>query len=216
MSMMMVPSLAPGARTLPIGLRDPRGSANGWHRLHGNMAPMTEHPIPVDPRIALSGLGITCDENGVCTLDATDYSNTGGYVDTSTLVGVGPLAPGETYDPGSLAAILAAANTSNPSAPVVITTANPDGSTSTQSMTPAQLTALINSSSASLSKILAITQGGSVLANGSIIGSQQAAQLAAAQSSLGITSAGVAGLFSNPMVVIGGLGLVLILMMGRK
>ena len=194
MSMMMVPSLAPGARTLPIGLRDPRGAANGWHRLHGNMAPMTEYPV--DPRIALSGLGITCDENGVCTLDPTDLANTGGYVDPSTI----QLSQIPTESPY----------------PVVLTTANPDGSTSTQSMSPAQLAALINSSSASLSKILAITQGGSVLANGSIIGSQQAAQLAAAQSSLGITSAGVAGLFSNPMVVIGGLGLVLILMMGRK
>lgn len=194
MSMMYTPSLAPGARTLPIGLRDFRGDSDGFYRLQGNMAPLTERP---DPRIALSGLGITCDENGVCTLDAGDYDNGGGYVDPSTVLPQLSQIPTESPYP------------------VIITSANPDGSTSTQSMTAAQLAALINSSSASLSKVLAITQGGSVLANGSIIGSSAAAQLAAAQSTLGISAAGLTGLFSNPIVLIGGLA-VLVLMMSRK
>jgi hypothetical protein len=209
MSMISTPSLAPGARTLPIGLRVPEGNAYGWHRLHGNMAPLTEHPI-YDPRVSLSG--ITCDENGVCQSDGID---SGGYVDTSTLVGVGPLAPGENYDPGSLAAILAASSAANPGAPVVVTSAGPNGTIQSQSMTPAQLTALINAGSTSLQKVIALTQGGSVLANGSIIGSQQAAQLAAAQSGLNITSAGLTGMLSSPMLPIAIMGIVAVMLLKK-
>ena len=43
---MDVPSLAPGARTLPAELRTPqhipRGNAWGWHRLHENLTPVTD------------------------------------------------------------------------------------------------------------------------------------------------------------------------------
>lgn len=173
-----VPSLAPGARTLPIGLRDHHVDRNGWARLRGNMAPLTEHPINIDPRIALSGVGEFCDDSGICYPDVTG----GTYLDPSTF-DVGQIPTESPY-------------------PVVLTTADPSGNVTSQSMTPAQLTALINAGSISLQRILAITQGGSVLANGSIIGSQQAAQLAAAQSGLSITSQGLTGLLSSPMVPI--------------
>ena len=73
MSMMHVPSLEPGARTLPIGLRDPHGNAHGWHRLHGNLAPVTEMPSHIDvinPGVA--GLGYY-DANGVWQPDESPY-----------------------------------------------------------------------------------------------------------------------------------------------
>lgn len=193
MSMMTVPSLAPGARTLPDGLRN-FGHRNGAQRLYGNMAPLTEAP---DPRISL----------GDCVDDIdTDTGMACGFVDASTL---GLCFPGGVDANGNT---VVSCGSGNSTAPVVITTQNSDGSTSSQSMTPAQLTALINAGSSSLTKILAITQGGSVLANGSIIGSQQAAQLAAAQSALNISTAGLAGVLSNPLVLIGGLAFAVLLM----
>ncbi len=62
MSMMTVPSLAPGARTLPGELRVPGGNAYGWHRLHQNLAPLAEPPT-------LAGLGEFCDDSGICYPD---------------------------------------------------------------------------------------------------------------------------------------------------
>lgn len=198
MSMMYTPSLAPGARTLPVGLRDFRGNFDGFHRLYGNMAPLTEAP---DPRISLSGLGDCAIDPSTGLLSdlvtGAACTDTTGYLDPTTVLPQLSQIPTESPYP------------------VVITTANTDGSTSTQSMTPAQLTALINAGSSSLQRILAITQGGSVLANGSIIGSSQAAALAAQQSALNISTAGLAGVLSNPVVLIGGLA-VLVLMMSRK
>lgn len=195
MSMMTVPSLAPGARTLPGELRVPNGNAYGWHRLHNNLAPLTEPPthIPVDPRIALSGLGEFCDDSGIC------------YPDTT----------GGTYlDPTAVLPQLSQIPTESPY-PVVISSADANGNITTQSMSPAQLTALINAGSNSLQRILAITQGGSVLANGSIIGSQQAAALAANQAALNVSTAGLSGVLSNPIFLIGGLAVVALLMSRR-
>lgn len=200
MSMMTVPSLAPGARTLPGELRVPHGEAYGWHRLHQNLAPLTEPPthlIPVDPRITLSGLGDCVDDMGNSVPCATDG---GGYVDPATLQNVIdqlPVGPSGLYGP------------------VTIYTQDSGGNTTSQSMTPAQLTALINAGSSSLQRVLAITQGGSVLANGSIIGSQQAAALAANQAALNVSTAGLSGVLSNPIVLIGGLA-VIALVLSRK
>lgn len=186
MSMMYTPTMEAGARTLPINLRDPRAGSHGLYRLHGNMAPVTEHPIN------LSGLGMFCDDTGLCTLDSTD---TGGYVDPSTI----QLSQIPTESPY----------------PVVVSTEGPGGLVQSQSMTPAQLTALINAGSTSLQRILAITQGGSVLANGSIIGSQGAAQLAAAQSGLQISTQGLSGVLSNPLVLLGGLGIIALVLLKK-
>lgn len=192
MSMMNVPSLAPGARTLPIGLRNFRGNHDGFHRLHGNMAPLTERP---DPRIALSGVGEFCDDSGICYPDSAG----GTYLDPSTI----DLSQIPTESPY----------------PVVMTTADANGNISSQSMTPAQLTALINAGSSSLQRILAITQGGSVLANGSIIGSQQAAQIAAAQvpyGSLNVSTAGLSGILSSPVVLLAGAALLAVVLLKGK
>lgn len=184
MSMMYTPTMDAGARTLPINLRDSRAAHHGLYRLHGNMAPVTEHPIN------LSGLGMFCDDTGLCTLDSTD---TGGYVDLSQISQIPTESP---Y-------------------PVVVSTEGPGGLVQSQSMTPAQLTALINAGSASIQRILAITQGGSVLANGSIIGSQGAAQLAAAQSGLQISTQGLSGVLSNPLVLLGGLGIIALVLLKK-
>lgn len=194
MSMMNVPSLAPGARTLPGELRTPNGNAYGWNRLHQNLAPLTEPPthIPVDPRIALSGLGEFCDDSGICYPD-------GGYVD-----------PG-TFDVGQIP-------TESPW-PVVVTTQTPSGGQQSTSMTPAQLTALINAGSQSIQRILAITQGGTVLANGSIIGSQGAAQIAASQvpyGSLNVSGAGISGILSSPVVLLAGAALLAVVVLKGK
>jgi len=190
MPMISTPSLSPGARTLPHDLRIPHGNAYGWYRLHSNVAPVSEPPT-----YGVSGLGgITCDENGVCTFDSGGDPG-GGYVDPSWIQ-TSQIPTESPY-------------------PVVMTSVDPSGQIQTQSMTPAQLTALINAGSASLQKIIALTQGGSVLANGSIIGSQQAAQLAAAQSGLSITSGGLSGMLSNPIILIGGLA-VIALILTRK
>ncbi len=181
MSMMTVPSLAPGARTLPGELRVPGGNAWGWHRLHQNLAPLTEPPT-IDPRIALSGLGEFCDDSGICYPDVSG----GSYLDPGTIqntIDQLPVGPQGVY-----------------TGPLVVYSATPTGGTTSQSMTPAQLTALINAGSNDLTRVLAITQGGSVLANGSIIGSQQAAALAANQAALNVSTAGLSGLLSSPMV----------------
>lgn len=193
MSMMYTPTLAPGARTLPINLRDHRAGSHGAYRLHGNMAPVTEHPL--NPMAGgMAGLGEFCDDSGICYPDVTG----GTYLDPTTIqstIDQLPVGPSGVY-----------------TGPIIVSTADPSGNITSQSMTPAQITALINAGSTSLQRVLAITQGGSVLANGSIIGSQQAAQLAAAQSGLNISTAGLSGLFSNPVVLLGGLALVVVLM----
>ncbi len=204
MPMMTVPSLAPGARTLPGNLRVPEGHAYGWHRLHQNLAPLTEPPIPVDPRIALSGLGdCAVDPSTGMLTDITTgaaCTDTTGYIDPTTLqntINQLPVGPSGLYQP------------------VTVYSANPDGSTTQQSMTPAQLTALINAGSSSLTRVLAIAQGGTVLANGTTIGSPQAAALAAQQSALNLSTAGLSGVLSNPIVLIGGLAVVALLMSRR-
>lgn len=191
MSMMTVPSLAPGARTLPDGLRN-FGHRNGAQRLYGNMAPLTEAP---DPRISL---GDFCDDSGICYPDVAG----GDYVDSATLQSVIaqlPVGPSAVY-----------------TGPIVVSSADANGNITSQSMTPAQLTALINAGSNDLTRVLAITQGGSVLANGSIIGSSQAAALAAQQSALNISTAGLAGALSNPVVLFGGMFVLGFLLTSRK
>ena len=192
MSMLSVPSLAPGARTLPGELRVPEGNAYGWHRLHQNLAPLTEPPT-IDPRIALSGLGEFCDDSGICYPDSVpvDYGTGGGQIiDVTTGLPIDP----NTYN-------------SNPT----VIVQNPNGTTSAQSMTPAQLTALINAGSNSLLKILAVTQGGSVTGSG-IYGATQTGNIAAGfpQNQLNIGGAGVSGFLSSPILLLG-IGIVAIL-----
>lgn len=188
MSMMYTPTMDAGARTLPINLRDYRAGHSGAYRLHGNMAPVTEHPIN------LGALGVCdgeYDEFGYpCSIP------TGGYVDPST-INISQIPTESPY-------------------PVVVTTQTPNGGQSSTAMTPAQLTALINAGSSSLQRILAITQGGSVLANGSIIGSQQAAQLAAAQSGLNISTQGLSGFLSSPMVPMALIAVVAVLLLKNR
>jgi hypothetical protein len=79
MSMISVPSLAPGARTLPAGLRDDYGNHDGWQRLHGNMAPLTEPPahIPVDIRVPMPP--IYADEQGNWQHEQRGVSGLGYY-----------------------------------------------------------------------------------------------------------------------------------------
>lgn len=84
MSMMTVPSLAPGARTLPGELR---GNARGWNRLHSNLAPLTEGP---DPRIALSGVGDWYDESGIpMATPVYGAPPPGGGTDWGSIIGAG-------------------------------------------------------------------------------------------------------------------------------
>jgi len=200
MSMMTVPSLAPGARTLPGELRVPGGNAWGWHRLHQNLAPLTEPPtqIPVDPRIALSGLGEFCDDSGICYPDSVpvDYGSTSGVIYSATT--------GLPVDPAEFG-----------TSPTVIYQ-NPNGTTSSQTMTPAQLTALINAGSSSLLKILAVTQGGSVT-NSGIYGATQTGNIAASfpANQLSIGGAGISGALSSPMLLIG-VGLVALLVLSKR
>ncbi len=177
MSMMHVPSLAPGARTLPIGLRVPEGNAYGWHRLHGNLAPLTEPPthVPVDFPVGfhpgMAGLGYY-DANGDWQPDESPYP-----VVMDSGAGTVPY---------------------------------------TGSTPPVDWASIIAAGTLGIDKTLAITQGGSVTGSG-IYGSTQTANVAAGfpQNQLNLSGAGISGMLSSPMLLIG-LGLLAVLMISGK
>lgn len=205
-----VPSMAPGARSLPAELlvnesgHYPwnRGQQFAWQRLAAG-----QHINPGIPRMTgLRGLGdceggIDTDTGQSCaTIPVFDGSSP---TDTGITPTVNPYTPAESPYPVVTG-----------DSPITVTTQNASGGVSTQTMTPAQYAALIASSASSLTKVLAVTQGGTVLANGTIIGSAQSGAIAAAASNP--LAAGTNALLSSPLILLLIGGAVLLAMTSKK
>lgn len=227
MSMMTVPSLAPGARTLPGELRVPNGNAYGWHRLHQNLAPLTEPPsgvgdtIPVDPPITLSPRNFPNlpPQAAQAALDAISkvaahYSPQAAVAVAAVLANFGPQVAPQAV--ASLQAFLARQGVAGLSGigyydasgiwqpdespyPVVMDS----GGTTSGTSGSIDWASIIAAGTTGLNQTLAITQGGSVTGSG-IYGSQQTANVAASYppNQLNIGGAGVSGVLSSPMLLL--------------
>ena len=150
MSMMMVPSLSPGERSLPSELRTRRGSGFAHRRLMNGMR-------------GVGGVGDGDTDTGVFTSAPelpVDMPVDMTPIDTVLPAGfVGPLAPGETvaaYEGPTIQAPVY-------SAPVGVVTSVPAGQTPPQAPAGYQWVQAANGAAQSLAKVLAISQGGTVM-----------------------------------------------------
>lgn len=230
MSMMTVPSLAPGARTLPGELRIPHGYAYGWHRLHQNLAPLTEPPVH-DPRVSLSGFGdVTIPVDPPISVSPRTFPNLPSQAAQAAVDAVAKI--NARYGGNAAAAVAVVLAHFGPQvAPQAVASlqafltrqglsglgyydANgvwqPDESpypvvtdTGTTSASSTDWASIIAAASQGINQTLAITQGGSVTGSG-IYGSTQTANVAASYppNQLNIGGAGVSGILSSPMLLL--------------
>ncbi len=217
MSMISVPSLDAGERSLPAELRTSRGVNFAQRRLSMNLVPSAQGMR------GMRGLGddsFTPEEDPIWVTDNPGTGDTAGMLPPANVFPT-PTDPGSTIsffkdfniDP----------NTASTAAPYVKAPAGYTGPTvvAASASTPAapngyQWASLINASGNNLAKILTLSQGGSAvtLANGSqlLYGSPQAA--ASAGNVLGaLTSA--TGLSSTTVMLVGG-AVLLFVLMGNK
>jgi hypothetical protein len=209
MSMVSVPSLEAGARSLPAELRSHH---DGWDRLHKNLTPVTDggHIGPnvyhaLNPGGGLHGLGDT-----FTAADGSVYdSNTGALVyDASASVPdvtIPSLPTADYFPPVDLAP--------QPGLPVIYSAPAPG-----QPPAPVDYAKLINAGVLSLAQLTAIQQGGSVrTADGTIYGSSAGAVVSAGNpaAQLDVSTAGVKGLLSSPVLLIG-LGVLAFVFMSKN
>lgn len=236
MSMMNVPSLAGGSRTLPAELRTPNiphGNAWGWHRLHANLTPLTEggmsgigDTIPVDPAIRIFP--------NLASATAHDALNAVVQVQAR-------------YSPQAAAAVAAAlARIQGQAAPAAITSlqrflsrsqsgvaglgyCDDSGTYCDESPYPVVMGtgtygtgstidwgAIIGGVTQDITGLIAVTQGGSVSSSGNIYGSAGTATVAAGfpQNQLNVSGAGVTGSIGTPLLLIG-IGLVAMMVLKK-
>jgi hypothetical protein len=222
MSMLTVPSLAPGARTLPGELRVPHGNAYGWHRLHQNLAPLTEPPtlaglgdttIPVDPPITISPRNFPNlpPQAAQAALDAISkvaahYSPQAAVAVAAVLARFGPQVAPQAV--ASLQAFLARQGVAGLGAwydesGIPISDPTPIYSGTYDTGSSVDWGSIIGGVSHDITGILAVTQGGSVTNTG-IYGSTQTANVAAAYppNQLSVSGSGISGILSSPMILL--------------
>lgn len=223
MSMMNVPSLAPGARSLPGELRVPNGNAYGWHRLHQNLAPLTEpptlagigdDPIPVDPPIAISprnfpNLPPQAAQQAIDSINKV-HNHYGRNAALAVAAVLARFSPAEgSHAVASLQAFLARQGVAGlgvyydeSGIPMTDPVYSSGGGYDTGSSV--DWGSIIGASTTSLEHILAITQGGSVTNTG-VYGSTQTGNIAAGAyptNALSIGGGGVSGILSSPMILL--------------